>query len=271
MLWLVTVTPSPDTRSVPEPAGALAVAGMKRYIQTHNLQNSHKSFVATVSGANMNFNRLRFVAERAELGEGREALLSVVIPERAGSFLNLHSKIVPRAVTEFSYRFSSEEKAFIFCSFSLSGTSKRADELGAIIDSINASLAPFNKASPPTSDGRPTFVATDISNNELAKTHVRYIVGGRKSVPNERLFRFEFPERPGALLKFLEGMRSGWNISLFHYRFIGGDIGKILTGFRIPPGDEDQFAQYLKDLDYRYVEETDNHVAKSFLYGVDES
>lgn len=254
--------PSADTRSVPEPSGALAVAGMKRYIAKHNLQNSGKSFVATVSGANMNFNRLRFVAERAELGEGREALMTVIIPERPGAFLELQKKIVPRAVTEFSYRYSHSDKAFIYCSFALSGNAKRQDELSAIIRSINEMLAKYNDPKA----AQPTYYATDISSNELAKTHARYIIGGRKDVQNERLFRFEFPERPGALLKFLEGMQSGWNLSMFHYRFIGGDVGKVLTGFQIPDEQAEQFDRYLKDLDYRHVEETHNEVARNFLY-----
>lgn len=253
-----------DTRSVPEPSGALAVAGMKRYIQKHNLQNSGKTFVGLVSGANMNFDRLRFVAERAELGEGREALLSVVIPERPGAFLELHSHVLPRTVTEFSYRYSSSERADIYLSFHLSGKQNRKDELAEIIGAINKTLSKHN-----SDPQRPTFLATDISNNELAKSHARYLVGGRKSVPHERLFRFEFPERPGALRKFLEGLKSGWNVSLFHYRFIGGDTGKVLTGFQVPLEDTGEFEQYLKDLDYRAIEETDNVVAKRFLSGED--
>jgi len=256
-----------DTRSVPEPAGALAVAGMKRYIAKHKLAGSGKRFVGTVSGANMNFDRLRFVAERAELGEGREALLSVVIPEKPGAFLELHSKILPRAVTEFSYRYSSPSKAFIYLSFSLSSSTAREEELKGIIDSINESLGKHNSSSSSSSSSSPTFQAIDISSNELAKSHARYLVGGRSHVPDERLFRFEFPERPGALLKFLRGLKSGWNISLFHYRFIGGDIAKILTGFQIPPEDNETFNAYLRDLDYRYVEETNNVVARSFLTG----
>lgn len=231
---------------------------MKRYIAKHNLQNSQRSFVATVSGANMNFDRLRFVAERAELGEGREALLSVVIPEKPGSFLELHNCILPRAVTEFSYRYSNSEKAFIFLSFSLSSAQDRVRELKEILDKLYNTLSKHN-----TEASR--FQATDISANELAKSHARYLIGGRSAVPHERLFRFEFPERPGALRKFLEGLKSGWNISLFHYRYIGGDVGKILTGFQVPEDDNDEFLRYLKDLEYRFVEETDNIVAKSFL------
>jgi threonine dehydratase len=192
--------------------------------------------------------------------------LSVIIPERAGSFLELHNHILPRAVTEFSYRWSSAEKAFIFLSFSLNSNTAREEELQSIVAGINSTLAKHN----PPGQKRPTFHALDISQNELAKSHARYLVGGRQSVPNERLFRFEFPERPGALKKFLEGLRSGWNISLFHYRFIGGDIGKILAGFQIPSEDSERFDVYLKELDYRYVEETDNVVVKSYLGGVDE-
>lgn len=237
---------------------------MKRYITKHKLQDSKKAFVATVSGANMNFDRLRFVAERAEIGEGREALLSVIIPEKAGSFLELHNQILPRAVTEFSYRYSSKEKAYIFLSFSLSSRSQREQELQGIISAINLTLSKHNTST------QHTFHAVDISHNELAKTHARYLVGGRQSVPNERLFRFEFPERPGALKKFLEGLDSGWSISLFHYRFIGGDIGKILAGFQIPQQDFERFDAYLKDLDYRFVEETDNVVVKSYLSGLNE-
>lgn len=251
-----------DTRSVPEPSGALAVAGMKRYIQEHDLQGSGKTFVGLVSGANMNFDRLRFVAERAELGEGREVLLSVVIPERPGAFLDLHSQINPRTVTGFSYRYSSPAKADIYLSFHLSGKRKRQEEIDETISAINKM---FSKDAP-TSDNI-TFGATDISNNELAKAHARYLIGGRNNVEHERLYRFEFPERPNALRKFLEGLKSGWNISLFHYRFVGGDLGKVLTGFQVPAADEAEFEAYLRDLDYRAIEETDNVVAKRFLSG----
>ena len=252
-----------DTRSVPEPAGALGVAGMKRYISANSLQDTSKNFVALCSGANMNFDRLRFVAERAELGEGREALLSVVIPERSGAFSELHSCILPRAVTEFSYRYSDQEKAFIYLSLSLSNAKDRVTELREIIGKINATLSKYNHSSSSSA----TFLATDISSNELAKSHARYLIGGRSVVQRERLFRFEFPERPGALRKFLEGIKSGWSLSLFHYRFIGGDIGKVLAGFQVPLEDEGDFEKYLKALDYRFVEETDNIVTKSFLGG----
>ena len=214
----------------------------------------------------MNFDRLRFVAERAELGEGREALLSVVIPEQSGAFLELHSCILPRAVTEFSYRYSNPEKAFIYLSFSLSSAVNRVKELKETIDKINNTLSKHNT---PSSSLLPTFVATDISANELAKSHARYLIGGKCNVNRERLFRFEFPERPGALKKFLEGIKSGWSISLFHYRFIGGDIGKVLTGFQVPEHEEKEFEKYLRELDFRFVEETDNIVTKSFLSGGD--
>ncbi|KAG8737560.1 hypothetical protein FRC12_017104 [Ceratobasidium sp. 428] len=206
-----------ETRSVTEPAGALALAGLKRYIIDNNLVGAGKRFVAVVSGANMNFDRLRFVAERAELGEGREALLSVEVDERPGSFVALHSIIHPRATTEFMYRYSapsgfpisasngvSQSKAHIFLSFRLQATTPTARrlEIKKLLEEMKA-------------EG---MRGTDISDDELAKGHVRYMIGGSSAVQDERLFRFEFPERPGALRKFLLELRSDWNISLFNYR-----------------------------------------------------
>lgn len=212
----------PDTRNVVEPAGALALAGMKKYIQDNNLQGSGQTMVAYASGANMNFDRLRFVAERAELGEKREALLSVIIPEQPGSFIKLHSHIHPRVTTEFSYRCNNSNEAHIFCSFLLSAGSQpgssseatkqltpqqaKAQELAGLIEDME-------------SDG---FTVRDLADDELAKAHARYLVGGRANISDERLIRFEFPERPGALRKFLVGLHAGWNISLFHYRNQGG-------------------------------------------------
>ncbi|KAG0352240.1 hypothetical protein BGZ54_002881, partial [Gamsiella multidivaricata] len=187
-----------DTRSIVEPAGGLAAAGCKKYLREHNL--SHKTCIVITSGANMNFERLRFVAERALLGEQKEALLSVVIPEQPGAFLKLYMHIHPLMVTEFSYRFTPNKKhAQIFMSFLCND---RKNEVPLIMKTI----------------GDHGMQAWDISDDEMAKSHARFMIGGRSKVPNERMFRFEFPERPGALLQFLQGLRAGWNVSLFHYR-----------------------------------------------------
>ncbi|KAJ2685998.1 threonine deaminase [Coemansia spiralis] len=243
-----------DTRSVLEPSGALATAGLKKYARVNGL--SGKTLVAVTSGANMNFDRLRFVAERAAMGEQKEVLLSVVIPERAGSFLKLHDVIYPRSITEFTYRFGDPEKAHIFMSFEVKD---RAREVPEIIQKLeNLSMD-----------------ATDLSDNELAKSHARYIVGGRSSVPNEYLIRFEFPERHGALKKFLSGLQFNWNISLFQYRNFGQDVAKVLVGVQVPSSDGDaelkegeipsSLQQFLNDLDYRYINETNNPVFQQFM------
>ncbi|KAJ1670026.1 threonine deaminase, partial [Coemansia sp. RSA 25] len=243
-----------DTRSVLEPSGALATAGLKKYARVNGLAG--KTLVAVTSGANMNFDRLRFVAERAAMGEQKEVLLSVVIPERAGSFLRLHDVIYPRAITEFTYRFGDPDRAHIFMSFEVTD---RAREVPEIVQKLAAL----------------SMHATDLSDNELAKSHARYTVGGRSSVPNEYLIRFEFPERHGALKKFLGGLQFDWNISLFQYRNFGQDVAKVLVGVQVPPPSEGATAaaaaaelkegeipaslqQFLDDLDYRYVNETNN-------------
>ncbi|EPQ57238.1 threonine dehydratase I [Gloeophyllum trabeum ATCC 11539] len=239
-----------ETRSITEPAGALALAGLKRHIVDSKLIGAQKRFVAVVSGANMNFDRLRFVAERAELGEGREALLSVEIPERPGSYVQLHGLIYPRAITEFIYRYNSPDVAHVFLSFKLE-TKSRAREVADVLAALE----------------REGMKGYDISDDEMAKSHARYMIGGAKAVPNERLFRFEFPERPGALRKFLLGMRTGWNISLFHYRNHGADLGKVLAGIQVPPEESEQFEEFLRNLGYPYVEETENEVYKRYLRG----
>ncbi|EUC64092.1 threonine ammonia-lyase, biosynthetic protein [Rhizoctonia solani AG-3 Rhs1AP] len=253
-----------ETRSVTEPAGALALAGLKRHIIDNNLVGAQKRFVAVVSGANMNFDRLRFVAERAELGEGREALLSVEVDEKPGSFIALHSIIHPRAITEFMYRYSAPtgipisapngailSRAHIFLSFRLqAGTpTARQLEIKKLLDEMKA-------------EG---MKGTDISDDELAKGHVRYMIGGSSAVQDERLFRFEFPERPGALRKFLLELRSGWNISLFNYRNNGADLARILAGIQVPPNEYAEFEQFLTKLGYPYIEETQNPIYRSFL------
>ncbi|KAF4621355.1 hypothetical protein D9613_000714 [Agrocybe pediades] len=240
-----------ETRSITEPAGALALAGLKHYIVQNGLIGSQKKFVAVVSGANMNFDRLRFVAERAELGEGREALISVDIPERPGSFIALHSVIHPRAVTEFIYRYNiSGDRAHVLMSFKLQSNS-REGEVKEILTALE----------------KEDMIGFDISHDEMAKSHVRYMIGGTQKVENERIFRFAFPERPGALRKFLLGLQNRWNLSLFHYRNHGADLGKVLAGIQVPPEDSDDFAQFLEKLDYSYVEETNNSVYKRFLQG----
>ncbi|EGN99737.1 hypothetical protein SERLA73DRAFT_121854 [Serpula lacrymans var. lacrymans S7.3] len=239
-----------EGKSITEPAGALALAGLKRYIINNKLIGAQQKFVAVISGANMNFDRLRFVAERAELGEGREALLSVEVPEKPGSFIALHSLIHPRAITEFIYRYNSPTIAHIFLSFKLE-TSLRSKEVASVLADLE----------------REGMTGHDISDDELAKSHARYMIGGCKEVPDERIFRFEFPERPGALRKFLLGLHQGWNISLFHYRNHGADIGKVLAGVQVPSQDHAQFDDFLDKLGFTFVEETQNQVYIRYLRG----
>ncbi|MEY4749311.1 MAG: hypothetical protein RIQ60_1525 [Pseudomonadota bacterium] len=233
-----------DTRSVMEPAGALGVAGLKQYAQAHGLQG--QTLVAITCGANMNFDRLRFVAERADVGEQREALFAVTIPEERGSFKRFCELLGPRSVTEFNYRISGAEQAHIFVGIS---TSQRGESTA-----IAAMLS------------QQGFAAVDLSHDELAQEHIRHLVGGRSELAeNERLFRFVFPERPGALMRFLSSMHPGWNISLFHYRNQGADYGRILVGIQVPRADRGKFKQFLDTLAYPCVEETDNPVYRLFL------
>lgn len=233
-----------DTRSIVEPAGALSVAGIKAYTKMNKTQG--ETYVGILSGANMNFDRMRFVAERAEIGEHREALFSVTIPEEIGSFRKLVSLLGNRSITEFNYRISDAKEARIFVGIQTAHRSD-ADELCELFES----------------NGFPTI---DITDNEMAKTHLRYMVGGHSALAtNERLIRFEFPERPGALGKFLATANPSWNISLFHYRNQGADYGRVLAGIQVPPEDNDKFAEFLKTLGYVYVEETDNPAYKLFL------
>ncbi|KAL4402910.1 threonine deaminase [Malassezia pachydermatis] len=259
-----------DTRAITEPAGALAVAGTKRYIAENGGDVAGRRFVAVVSGANMNFNRLRFVSERAELGEKREAILSVTIPDEPGSFLKLSEHIVPRDVTEFSYRFSGSKYAHIFTSFVLNGTVPTSDEnpLMASVESLpknGMSLRDLELQGIIRNLNMAGMKAVDISDNEFVKAHGRYMIGGREAVPHERLFRFRFPERPGALQHFLVGIDAGWNISLFHYRQEGADIARVLAGIQVPPDTEARFDQFLHDLGYAYHEETDNPIYQLYL------
>ena len=238
-----------DTRSILEPAGALGVAAIKQYVQQHKLKG--QTFVAITCGANMNFDRLRFVAERAEFGEQREALYAVTVPEERGSFRRFCALIgppgsAPRQVTEFNYRISDERVAHDFVGLSIS---KREEA-----DRIERQL------------GKQGFGIVNLTDDELAKEHVRHMVGGRSDkAGDERLFRFEFPERPGALMRFLAAMHPGWNISLFHYRNQGADYGRILVGIQVPEGDQAAFDEFLRSLAYPCTEETHNPVVRLFL------
>ncbi|KAH9813761.1 tryptophan synthase beta subunit-like PLP-dependent enzyme [Melampsora americana] len=260
-----------DTRSVPEPAGSLAVAGMKRYIHQNNLVGSGKRFVGIVSGANMNFDRLRFVSERADLGDDREALLSVIVPEKPGSFVKLHSYIQPRPVTEFSYRYASNStQASIFISFRLSSSSVRRQD--PPIDSKSRRQRELTDVIEAIGRDPIGMKAKDISDNEMAKSHARYLVGGRTQVKDERLISFVFPERPGALHKFLLGLSSGssssseaFNVTLFHYRNHGADMSRVLAGIQVGMTELDRFEKFLIELGYPFTDETENDVYKQFL------
>lgn len=233
-----------DTRSICEPSGALALAGLKAYIARNNI--NHASMVAVCSGANMNFHRLRHVSERSELGEGNEAIFAVSIPERPGSFREFINVIGSRNITEFNYRYGDDTVAHIFVGIQTAG----AKDIAQISAELNAASLPN----------------IDLSNDEMAKVHLRYMVGGRThKVKNERLLSFEFPERPGALGVFLNSMQTDWNISLFHYRNHGADYGRILVGIDVPPEDNRAFDQFLEQLGYVYEEQTNNATYKLFL------
>jgi threonine dehydratase len=233
-----------DTRSILEPSGALAVAAIKQYIVEHRA--IARSLIAITSGANMNFDRLRFVAERSEFGEQREALFAVTIPEERGSFRRLCELLGQRSVTEFNYRISDASVAHVFVGLSTQSRSEVATIAGTL--------------------EQQGFATSDLSNDELAKEHLRHLVGGRSQLAeSERLFRFEFPERPGALMRFLAAMHPFWNISLFHYRNQGSDYGRILVGIQVPNSDAAAFRDFLETLAYPCVEETENPVYRLFL------
>ncbi len=233
-----------DTRSILEPAGALGVAAIKQYVERHKVKG--QTFVAITCGANMNFDRLRFVAERAEVGEDREALFAVTIPEERGSFKRFCELIGPRSVTEFNYRISDARRAHVFVGIATSNREEAA-RLARNFD-------------------RHGFEAIDLTDDELAKQHVRHMVGGRSELAHdERLYRFVFPERPGALMRFLSSMHPDWNISLFHYRNQGADYGRILVGIQVPKADKKAFKDFLETLAYPCQDETDNPVYRLFL------
>jgi len=238
-----------DTRSIVEPAGALAVAAIKQYVAQHKTKG--ETYAAILCGANMNFDRLRFVAERAEVGEEREALFAVTIPEERGSFRRFCETIGqlpggPRNVTEFNYRIHDGSQAHVFVGITTHGKG----ESGKIAANLR----------------RHGFETLDLTHDDLAQEHIRHMVGGHSPLAqDERLLRFVFPERPGALLKFLSLMRPGWNISLFHYRNQGADYGRILVGLQVPAKDDKAFDKFLDTLGYPYVEETQNPVYRLFL------
>ena len=233
-----------DTRTIVEPSGALAVAGLKKYCS--RLNRNGKGLVAVNTGANMNFDRLRHVSERAEIGERREAIIAVTIPERPGSFAQFCATIGDRGITEFNYRFADEAQAHVYCGVQISSR-----EEGVRLISLLK---------------RNNYPVLDLTDNEMAKIHVRHMVGGRApNATNELVYRFEFPERPGALLEFLEKIGHSWNISMFHYRNHGTDFGRVLCGIQVPPEEMPQFQQFLKELGFTHVNETENPVYKMFL------
>ena len=251
---VITVTPDElcaaikdifdDTRSVAEPAGALGVAGMKKYVEREEIKG--QTLVAIESGANMNFDRLRYVSEMAEVGEGREVILAVTIPEKAGSFQTFCNLLGKRPITEFNYRYGHDDLAQIYVGVKVVGGSKE-DLLNELNDK-----------------GYPVI---DLSHDDISKYHIRHMVGGHapESVDNEILYRFEFPEKPAALVSFLKKLGKRWNISMFHYRNHGAANGRVLVGLQVPKGEKKELNGYLKDLGYPYWEESDNPAYKLFL------
>lgn len=234
-----------DTRSIAEPSGALAVAGAKKYIAREQITN--EQLVVIDSGANINFDRLRHVAERAELGERREVLFSTMIDEKPGSFQRFCQTLADRGITEFNYRYADDSKAHVFVGVRINNGSNEREALFSSLDQQG-------------------YQWTDFSDNEMAKLHVRYMVGGHApQVENEQLYRFEFPERPGALLRFLTKMGQRWNISLFHYRNHGAAYGRVLVGVQVSDDEQNDFQQFLNELGYNYWQETDNPAYQIFL------
>ena len=233
-----------DSRAILEPAGALAIAGMKTWVEQTGVRD--RTLVAIACGANMNFDRLRFVSERAEVGEQREAVFAVTIPEERGSFKRFCQQVGPRNVTEFNYRIADSVEAHVFVGMQI------------------ASLAEAAKVAKGFEDAG--FRTLDLTGDELAKSHIRHLVGGRSELArDEAIYRFEFPERPGALMKFLASMSPNWNISLFHYRNHGADQGQILVGIQVPPDERPEFDRFLRTLGYRFWDESEHPAYRLFL------
>ena len=234
-----------DTRSIPEPAGALALAGLKQYITKHQIKNNE--LVAIFSGANVNFDRLRHIAELSALGENKEALIAIMIPEQPGSFRNLCHDLGPRLITEFNYRYADDKKAHVFVGVQLK---YGAEEKSALMRQLKDR----------------GYDVVDLSNDDIAKMHIRYMVGGHApQVDNELIYRFEFPERSGALLHFLSEMRENWNISLFHYRNHGAAYGRVLMGFQVKEEEREKFQNFINKLGIPYWDESGNPAYKKFL------
>ncbi len=233
-----------DTRAVLEPAGALAVAGAKAYAAQHKLKD--KTLVAIASGANMNFDRMRFVAERAEVGEQREAVLAVTLPEKPGAYREFLELMGVRNVTEFNYRYNDPKEAHIFVGVQVAS---RAESL-KLVEQLR----------------KHGYATLDLTDDEMAKLHIRHLVGGHSpQIDHEIVYRFEFPERPGALMNFLSKMSAEWNISLFHYRNHGADYGRVLVGMQVPPGQKGEFKNFLRNLGYAHWDESNNPACKLFL------
>ncbi len=239
-----------DTRSINEPAGALSVAGLKKYVARHGLKN--ESLLAICSGANVNFDRLRHIAERAEIGENRESVFAVTIPEQPGSFRRFCQALGKRSITEFNYRYASASKAHVYVGVQTAGVQQRAESASLLVDK--------------------GYQVEDLSSNEMAKLHIRHLVGGHGpsngnggGIPDEVVYRFEFPERPGALMEFLLKLGERWNISLFHYRNHGAAFGRVLVGLQVPLKDRATLKRYFKELGYVHVDETANPAYHLFL------
>jgi len=233
-----------DTRAIAEPAGVLAIAGLKKFFTER--PGCEGNAAAVLSGANVNFARLRHIAERAAVGEEQEALLGVTIPERPGSFLDFCETVGLRGITEFNYRIADRKEAHVFVGIALKqGVAEKRDIIGQLREH--------------------GFAVTDLSANDMARLHIRHMVGGRANVENERILRFEFPERPGALLRFLRGMKSDWNISLFHYRNYGSEYGRVLLGIQVPHADDARFEEFLRSTGYSYRVEHDNPAFNMFV------